>query len=183
MPSLPGDQITRDRYRLTAAEEKAEAKLTGPSVQAEFIATTIKVVVGTTSSRLERRQEPPLVSESGEKANMKALIATLAMTVGVAAPAAAADWDGDYYGHEHYGAVAVAPVAPVVVEPVVVAPVARVYVPPPPVYVAPVARVYATPYYHRRYVGYGGGWDHTGWGHGRWGHGGWGHAGWRHDGW
>ena len=28
--------------RLTAAEEKAEAKLTGPSVQAEFIATTIK---------------------------------------------------------------------------------------------------------------------------------------------
>jgi hypothetical protein len=49
--------------------------------------------------------------------------------------------------------------------------------------VAPVARVYATPYYHRRYVGYGGGWDHTGWGHGRWGHGGWGHAGWRHDGW
>jgi hypothetical protein len=67
MPSLPGDQITRDRYRLTAAEEKAEAKLTGPSVQAEFIATTIKVVAGTTSSRLERRQEPPLVSDQERK--------------------------------------------------------------------------------------------------------------------
>ena len=97
----------------------------------------------------------------GEKTNMKTLVAALAITMGVAAPAAAADLDGDDYGNEHYGAVAVAPVAPVVVAPVapvVVAPVARVYVPPPPVYVAPVARVYAAPYYHRRYVGYGGGW-------------------------
>ena len=67
-----------------------------------------------------------------EKTNMKTLIAALAMTIGVAAPAAAADWDGDDYGHEHYGAVAVAPVAPVA--PVVVAPVA-------PVVVAPVARL------------------------------------------
>jgi hypothetical protein len=125
----------------------------------------------------------------GERTNMKALVATLAITMGVAAPAAAADLDGDDYGNEHYGAVAVAPVAPVApvavapVEPVVVAPVARVYVPPPPVYVAPVARVYAAPYYHRRYLGYGGGWDHAGWGHGGWGHGGWGHGGWRHGGW
>jgi hypothetical protein len=117
---------------------------------------------------------------------MKALIAALSMTVGVTAPAAAADWDGDYIGHEHYGAVAVAPVAPVVVAPVesvVVAPVARVYMRPPPVYVAPVARVYAAPYYRRRYVGYGGGWDRAGWGHGGWDHRGWGHGGWAGDRW
>jgi hypothetical protein len=129
---------------------------------------------------------PPLVTELRERTNMKTLIAALAMTVGVAAPVAAADLDGDDYGHEHYGAVAVAPAAPVVVAPVapvVVAPVARVYVPPPRVYVAPVARVYAAPYYYYRHVGYGGGWDHAGWGRGGWGHGGWGHGGWGHGGW
>jgi hypothetical protein len=111
---------------------------------------------------------------------MKALIGTLAITMGLVVPAAAADWDGDYYGNEHYGAVAVAPVAPVVVAPaapVVVAPVARMYVPPPPVYVTPVAPIYAAPYYHH-HVGWGGGWGRPGWGHGGWGHRGWGRDHW-----
>jgi len=91
---------------------------------------------------------------------MKTLIAALAMTIGVAAPAAAQEYG---YGGD-YGGVVVAPVAPVA--PVVVAPVARVYLPPPAVYVAPVASVYAGPYYHRHHFGYGGGWGHAGWG--RW---------------
>jgi hypothetical protein len=117
---------------------------------------------------------------TGRETNMKVVIAALGITMGVAAPAAAADWDDygpEHYGHEHYGAVTVAPVAPVVVAPVapvVVAPVARVYVPPPPVYVAPVAPLYAAPYYRYRHVGYGGGWGYGG----RWGHGGWGHHHW-----
>jgi hypothetical protein len=178
---------------LRAAVENANSKLTS-SVQAEFIDIMILNGGGDVHGHARgggsaHRAGATLLTKLGERTNMKTLVATLAITMGVAAPAAAADLDEDDYGNEHYGAVAVAPVAPVApvvvapVEPVVVAPVARVYVPPPPVYVAPVARVYAAPYYHRRYLGYGGGWDHAGWGHGGWGHGGWGHGGWRHGGW